>query len=191
MPRSDRSSDGDDGTITTDEEQIGPTSPVDQRKPAPWQIVTSAQSQPPQIPSTSSAPAVPTRRALTVQVQSPKSPISPTSRLQEIVQLAEPNGRRATVTGPNARFRAAVIKVMRLKRIKAHGLTDADPGIDVTSDAAQALYGPIHERCTIEAMDYGATRCKHTKLTNEELQHHIVRTEAFRNLISMLTEGLF
>lgn len=174
MPRSDRSSDPDDGSITSDDEQaIGPTSAVTQQKVAPWQMQIdtsgSVTKQPAPVASGSTAPITQTEP---IQL---KSPVSPTSKLQEIVQLAQPGARRATVTGPNARFRSAVIKVMRLKRID--GLSDDDPGVDVTSDAAQALYGRIREQCSIEVMDYGATRCKSTKLTNEELTKHIVCIE--------------
>lgn len=173
MARSDYSSDPEDGSVTSDgsahedEFAMGPTSAVAQKKPAPWQGGNTGQS--------SSAAAAATAPNLGVsgghknhggdeiQVRSPTSP----SRGPQIPDLLS-----TKITGPNARFRTVVMKVIRLNKLR--GLSDDEPGVNVASDAAQAIYGHIRERCSIDVMDYGPTKFKHTKLTNEELENHIV-----------------
>lgn len=158
MPRSDYSSDPDDASLTSDDDQvIGPRSAVAQQSPAPWQI--GRQNDRPATPVTSA---------------------SLNSPLQEVLRLARPGAGKAAVTGPNARFRSAVLKVMRLKRIEGLKLGD-DLGVDVTSDAAQARYGPIRQRSSIQIIDYGVTKCRFAHLTNEELPRHVV---SFRLLAS-------
>ncbi|KAG8894391.1 hypothetical protein FRB99_001310, partial [Tulasnella sp. 403] len=169
MPRSDYSSDPDDGSITSegsrheDDQAIGPTSAVTQQHLAPWQTSTRPVSPPPAI-----------------QEDDDISPSSP-SRRGDTLQLSQPATEAKTVlTGPNARFRAAVLKVIRLNKMR--GLSDDEPGVDVGSDTAAAIYGHIRERCSIEVTDYGPTKCRSTKLTNEALANHIAHESRTRPL---------
>lgn len=174
MARSDYSSDPDDGSITSeasaheDEHAIGPASAIAQQNFAPQQLGHTDQSS-----SVATAAAI----APNLGVSSPnkstggdeiqlKSPTTP-SRRPRIPDLMS-----SKITGRNARFRSAVMKVIRLNQICS--LSDDEPGVNVLSGAAAAIYGHIRERCSIDVMDYGPTRFKHTKLSNEELGTHIV-----------------
>lgn len=65
------------------------------------------------------------------------------------------------------------MKMNRLRR-----LNDDEPGVNVSSDNSQAIYGRIREQCSIEVIDYGPTNCKSTKLTNDQLANHIVRAKS-------------
>ncbi|KAG8947735.1 hypothetical protein FRC04_010509 [Tulasnella sp. 424] len=182
MARSDYSSDPDDGSITSsgsaheDEMAIGPTSAVAQQKLAPWQAPFTGQSS-------STAAAAGTAPNLGVSTGNknhggdeiqPRSPASP-SRVPQLAELLS-----SKITGPNARFRSVVTKVIRLNRLR--GLSDDEPGVNVASDAAAAIYGHIRERCSIDVMDYGPTKFRHTKLTNEELESHIAHESRTRPL---------
>lgn len=182
MARSDYSSDPEDGSITSDgsahedEFAIGPTSAGAQPKSAPWHTGNKGQSS-------SAAPAAATAPNLgapggsknnggeEIQVRSPTSP----SRGPQIPDLLS-----TKITGPNARFRTVVLKVIRLNKLR--GLSDDEPGVNVASDAAAAIYGHIRERCSIDVLDYGPTKVKHTKLTNEELENHIAHESRTRPL---------
>ncbi|KAG9049055.1 hypothetical protein FS837_011328 [Tulasnella sp. UAMH 9824] len=181
MARSDYSSDPEDGSITSDgsahedEFAIGPTSAVAQKKPAPWQGGNTGQSS-----SAAAAATAPNLGAPAghkngggdeIQVRSPVSP----SRRPQFPDLLS-----SKITGPNARFRSVVMKVIRLNKLR--GLSDDEPGVNVASDAAAAIYGHIRERCSIDVMDYGPTKFKHTKLSNEELENHIAHESRTRPL---------
>ncbi|KAG8906532.1 hypothetical protein FRC00_012530, partial [Tulasnella sp. 408] len=181
MARSDYSSDPEDGSITSDgsahedEFAMGPTSAVAQKKPAPWQGGNTGQSS--SAAAAATAPNLGTSGGHKntggdeIQVRSPTSP----SRGPQIPDLLS-----TKITGPNARFRTVVMKVIRLNKLR--GLSDDEPGVNVASDAAAAIYGHIRERCSIDVMDYGPTKFKHTKLTNEELENHIAHESRTRPL---------
>lgn len=86
--------------------------------------------------------------------------------------LVAPGKPNVRLTGPNARFRAVVLKVVRINRMR--NLSDEEPGVDIRSDTNAALYGHIRAQCSIEVVDYGAVRYRSKKLSNHELEGFIV-----------------
>ncbi|KAG8892173.1 hypothetical protein FRC01_014310, partial [Tulasnella sp. 417] len=130
MARSDYSSDPEDGSITSDgsahedEFAIGPTSAVAQKKPAPWQAGYTGQSSA-AAGAAATAPNLGASGAGTntggdeIQLRSPASP----SRGPQIPDLLS-----SKITGPNARFRTVVMKVIRLNKLR--GLSDDEPGVN-------------------------------------------------------------
>ncbi|KAG8846755.1 hypothetical protein FRB96_001780 [Tulasnella sp. 330] len=169
MPRSDRSS--DDGSITSDEEHeddqvLGATSPVAPQKPTtPWDHRTT-----PHMAIDTSRQAPPRKATRQETVTSIRSPTSP-SRYQEALDnlpAAVAAGAPGKSDIPNKRFKAAALKVNRMRII-----ADEEPGIDPRSVKNGALYGHVRAQCSIEVVDYGAVRSKTTKLTNQELESHI------------------
>ncbi|KAG8947734.1 hypothetical protein FRC04_010508 [Tulasnella sp. 424] len=182
MARSDYSSDPDDGSITSeasaheDEHAIGPASAIAQQNFAPQQLGHTDLSS-----SVATAAAIAPNLGMSspnkstggdeIQLKSPTSP----SRRPQIPDLTS-----SKITGRNARFRSAVMKVIRLNQICS--LSDDEPGVNVLSGAAAAIYGHIRERCSIDVMDYGPTRFNHTKLSNEELENHIANGSSTRPL---------
>ncbi|KAG8992422.1 hypothetical protein FRB94_011612 [Tulasnella sp. JGI-2019a] len=175
MARSDRSS--VDGSITSDgsnddEQAVGPTSPVTLGQPTPWDRPVT-----PRISINTSARVD--------SLASPKSPISPSrwqealDNLPEAVATTAAPGKPAV---PNARFKAAILKVIKVNRMRI--MSDEEPGIDPKSMRTGALYAHIKEQCSIEVIDYGAVRYKSTTLTNQELDAHISQESKTRPLWS-------
>ena len=74
---------------------------------------------------------------------------------------------------PLDKFRVVVRRVMFMNRgtsllANGGGQIGAEPGINPRRASAELLYGHIHQRCTIEIMDYSAVRSNVRRLTNEE-----------------------
>jgi len=73
---------------------------------------------------------------------------------------------------PLQKFRAVVRRVMFMNRgtsvLANGGQIGAEPGINPRRASAELLYGHIHQRCTIEIMDYSAVRSSVGRMTNEE-----------------------
>ncbi|KAG8930421.1 hypothetical protein FRC02_004253 [Tulasnella sp. 418] len=150
MPRSDISSDPEDGSITSDEEYdpqaVGPTSPSQDQKPkGPWQQQRAEGGSLERIIS-----------------KQPTSPIQPL-----------PSSMPSRVTGPNARFRSLVYKVIKMNKMSLQ----SEPGIDPRRESAQALYGHIHQECTIEVIDYGPTKSQTQSFTNSQFVDHLASDE--------------
>ena len=74
---------------------------------------------------------------------------------------------------PLEKFRAVVRRVMFMNRgtsllANGGGRIGAEPGINPRRASAELLYGHIHQRCTVEIMDYSAVRSSVGRMTNEE-----------------------
>jgi hypothetical protein len=70
------------------------------------------------------------------------------------------------------RFRKAVRKVMALHRtstmLASGGAAGAEPGVDPRKSAAAAMYGHIHQTCTIEIVDYSSVQYNLREMSNTE-----------------------
>ncbi|KAG8991832.1 hypothetical protein FRB93_002567 [Tulasnella sp. JGI-2019a] len=151
MARSDRSSDPDDGSITSDEEQ--PASPI---------------APPAALPTTSTSAS----QAAFAKATSMKSQASRrTSIWQEALEMpVTTHLGPAAARKPNARFKAAVLKVIGMHRMSSKFESHDEPGVDPRSPATTALYGHIRAQCSIEVVDYGAVKYRSAKLSNHELE---------------------
>ncbi|KAF9483451.1 hypothetical protein BDN70DRAFT_929153 [Pholiota conissans] len=72
---------------------------------------------------------------------------------------------------PKDRFRAVVHKVISLHRgatLLGTRTVGAEPGIDPSRPAVDAVYKHIEEGCDIEIIDYSAVRSRHRSLNNRE-----------------------
>ncbi|KAG8941457.1 hypothetical protein FRC03_004503 [Tulasnella sp. 419] len=92
----------------------------------------------------------------------------PTSPIQPL-----PSSMPSRVTGPNARFRSLVYKVIKMNKMSLQ----SEPGIDPRRESAQALYGHIHQECTIEVIDYGPTKSQTQSFTNSQFVDHLASDE--------------
>lgn len=74
---------------------------------------------------------------------------------------------------PKEKFRAAVRKVMAMKRgtsflASGGGRIGAEPGVNPRRASADLLYGHIRQDCVIEVVDYSAVRSSIGRMTNRE-----------------------
>ena len=84
---------------------------------------------------------------------------------------------------PKAHFRAAVHKVMALRRTSymlssgAAGI-GAEPGIDPRRSSAYQQYGHIRQKCIVDIIDYSPLRASFGRMTNGELVRLLDSPEA-------------
>ncbi|KAI0321257.1 hypothetical protein OF83DRAFT_1168596 [Amylostereum chailletii] len=78
-------------------------------------------------------------------------------------------------TTPKERFRAAVQKVMAIRRtsrlMSSGGAIGAEPGIDPRRNSAYTNYGHIRQKCLIDIVDYSPLRTSFGRMTNNEFVH--------------------
>jgi hypothetical protein len=128
--------------------------------------------------SASKGPATATTTAPRVRIPH-SNPVSPTS----------PRAGPPPLSGAD-RFRATVRKVMAMHRTSSMlassvGGVGAEPGIDPRKSAAAAMYGHIHQPCTIEIIDYSSVKHTFAKISNEQFVQ--VRSACACSWLRMLT----
>jgi len=174
MPRSDNSSDPDDGSITSDDEyrqddgRLGPTSPVQTSPRTPWQL------------NTNSLGGNNNNHGITQDLMSP-SRRNDSLQLSRVLSKSQPPPP-PTFTGPNARFRSVVAKVIRMNKMRLAG--ESEPGIDPRRESAAALYAHIKQKCSIQIVDYGPTKVEMQTHTNESLEELLLTEDDKRPLWS-------
>jgi hypothetical protein len=112
-------------------------------------------------------------------LQGPATATSPRVRIPRSENPTSPMSPRAAGRPPLSgvdRFRSTVRKVMAMHRTSTMlaasvGGAGAEPGIDPRKSAAAAMYGHIHQPCTIEIIDYSSVKHSFGKMGNEQFVH--------------------
>ncbi|KAL5519404.1 hypothetical protein ACEPAH_1087 [Sanghuangporus vaninii] len=212
MVRENSFSDSEGRSLTPDlsEEEdhdfIGPSSPISELS----HTADNARSQAPRNQATRSAnpqPAASSARASGSEATAAGSGLPPSGSPSVLFKdqvMSDPNlsnfsrtasapaaptGDDTTATHParaitpRDRFRAAVHKVIRMKRgssAMSLGFVGAEPGIDPRRASAYLHYGHIKQRCTIEVVDYSSVRASFGRMENRGFEEFMLDQEASR-----------
>ncbi|OCB88993.1 hypothetical protein A7U60_g3800 [Sanghuangporus baumii] len=202
MVRENSFSDSEGRSLTPDLEEeedhdfIGPSSPISEL--SPWNQPT---------PSANAQPAVSSARASGSEATAAGSGLPPSGSPSVLFKdqvMSDPNQSNFSRTTsapaaptrndtaaahparpitPRDRFRAAVHKVIRMKRgstAMSLGFVGAEPGIDPRRASAYLNYGHIKQRCTIELVDYSSVRASFGRMENRSFEEFMMDQKASR-----------
>ncbi|KAL5533783.1 hypothetical protein ACEPAG_243 [Sanghuangporus baumii] len=210
MVRENSFSDSEGRSLTPDlsEEEdhdfVGPSSPISELSPPAGNTRSQAPWNQP-IPSVNAQPAASSARASGSEATAAGSGLPPSGSPSVLFKdqvMSDPNQSNLSRTTsapaapmrsetaathparpftPGDRFRAAVHKVIRMKRgssAMSLGYIGAEPGVDPRRASAYLHYGHIKQRCTIEVVDYSSVRASFGRMENRGFEEFMLDQSA-------------